>query len=149
MTHHDAEREVQDGEDHSREQSVPSGRSLAEWITLGISASILLAILGMITWLEFGGANDPPRIVTRAELENVRNEDTGYYVPVTIENTGHKTIEDAVIEAQLDSGEGEPEVAEITVTFLAGGEHVRGAFVFTSDPRAGELTIRPVSYKEP
>ena len=149
MTHEAASCDETARNTDETEPDVSAGRSVAEWVTLGISASIVVAILGLITWLEFSGASAPPRVTAWADLEQVRQEEGVFYVPVTIENTGDKTIEEVVVEAQLDTGNGEPEVADITVTFLAGGERVYGALVFTSDPRNGDLIIRPVSYIDP
>lgn len=149
MNGHDSETNGNTRRDRKAATADSQSRSLAEWVTLGVSASIVIAMLGLITWLEFSGSSEPPRITALANLEQMRQDEGVFYVPVTIENTGDRTVEDVVIEAQLDTGDGEPEVAEITVTFLAGGERVHGAFVFTSNPNNGDLVIRPVSYKDP
>lgn len=122
---------------------------VAEWTTLAISTAILLAIVGAITWLSFNGEERPPVIVVDPEMEQLREEETGYYVPVTIRNDGDRTVEDVIVQGQLVAGEGEPETAEITITFLAGGETVEGVMVFRSDPAQGKLTTGVTSYKKP
>jgi len=121
----------------------------AEWTTLAISSATLLAFIGAITWLSFMGEERPPVIVVEPDLEQVRNEESGYYLPVTIRNDGDRTVEDAIIQGQLVTGEAEPETADITITFLSGGERVQGTLVFQSDPAQGELTTGVTSYKEP
>ncbi len=68
---------------------------------------------------------------------------------MTIRNDGDRTVEDVIVQGQLVAGEGEPETAEITITFLAGGETVEGVMVFRSDPAQGELTTGVTSYKKP
>jgi uncharacterized protein (TIGR02588 family) len=41
------------------------------------------------------------------------------------------------------------EDGEQTIDVLAAGEAHDGAFVFTTDPRQGELTLRVGSYQDP
>jgi uncharacterized protein (TIGR02588 family) len=125
------------------------GRSIAEWTTLAISVAILVGIAGLIGYLHLRGAEEPPHIVAEARIDQLREQEGNYYLPIEVVNDGDQTVEDVVIEATLDSGSGEPEIAEFAITFLAGGEHVVGTFVFTSDPSTGDLTIRPVSYRTP
>lgn len=135
----------------THEQDTPGSgsRSTAEWITLGISAAILISIVGALTWLSFRGAENPPLIVVEPNLERVREDDSGYYLPFTIRNTGDTTVADAIVQAELDTGTGQPETAEITIDFLDGGEEAAGTFVFRDDPASGDLTIGVTSYKEP
>lgn len=125
------------------------GRSVAEWSTLAISAAILLTIVGLVTWLAFRGDERAPEIVAEPHLDLLRDEASGYYLPVTIRNDGDITVQDAVIQGELDTGEGQPETADITIPFLSGGEEVRGTMVFQQDPTSGELTVSVTSYKEP
>lgn len=135
--------------DENHEPSTSNGRTMAEWITLGISGAILLGIVGVLTWLSFRGAEHPPVIVVEPGMDQVREDDSGYYLPVVIRNTGDATVADAVVHAELDTGSGQPETAEITIDFLDGGETAAGAFVFREDPASGELTTGVTSYKEP
>ena len=135
---------------HQRQDNASSDtRSIAEWITLAISAAILLSIVGVLTWLSFRGVQHPPIIVVEPSLEQVRQDDSGYYLPVVIRNTGDTTVEEAIVQAELDTGSGQPETAEITIDFLDGGEQAAGTFVFREDPASGELTTGVTSYQEP
>ena len=126
-----------------------TSRSAAEWTTLSVSLAILLGIFGVISYLHFQGEEQPARIATESKLENVRYDGDVYYLPVEVTNTGDLTVEDVVVQAELDTGSGSPVSAEFTVTFLAGGERAKGTFIFKDDPRQGNLTIQAVSYKEP
>lgn len=138
-----------DNNEHGRDGSSSDGRTMAEWITLGISAVILLSIVGILTWLSFRGPEMPPIIVVEPSMDQVREDDSGYYLPVVIRNTGDTTVADAVVQAELDTGSGQPETAEITIDFLDGDEIAAGTFVFREDPASGELTTGVTSYKEP
>lgn len=138
------------GQKHEQpRQASASSRSTAEWITLGISAAILISIVGVLTWLSFSGAEKPPLIVVEPNMEGIREDESGYYLPVIIRNTGDTTVADAIVQAELDTGSGQPETAEITIDFLDGGEIADGTFVFRDDPASGELTTGVTSYKDP
>ncbi len=129
--------------------SDPRGRTMAEWTTLGISLAILALVFATIAWLWTQDDSEPVTLEVTPVNESIRHEGDTWYLPLEVVNSGDATAEDVVIEASLDTGEGEPETAEITFTFLASGETARGTAVFTSDPSSGELTIRPVSFKDP
>lgn len=125
------------------------GRSIAEWTTLGISIVIVLVVVGVITSLYAGGDAQPPVISVEPRLGAVRQDTGGYYLPVDVTNTGDQTAQDVQIEGELDAGSGAPEMAEFTITFLAGGEQVQATLVFQSDPEQGQLTTRVTSFQDP
>ncbi len=125
------------------------GRSIADWTTLAISAAILLALLGGLTWLMFRGANEPATVVVEPQMDQLREHDSGYYLPVIIRNVGDTTAANVVVHGELDTGSGQPETADVTIEFLDGDEQVAGTFVFRSDPRSGDLSVGVTSFEEP
>lgn len=124
-------------------------RSIAEWTTLTISVAILIGILGLVSWLHFSGSDRPAVITVDPQFEQIRQEESGYYLPVIVRNVGNVTVEDVQIQAELDSGSGEPETADFLITFLVSDEEVQGTFIFQNDPSQGELTTEAGSYKLP
>lgn len=138
------------GEDNGGTRRVnDKQRSIAEWTTLAMSVLIVAGMIAAVSWLNFRGNEEPPVVVVEPHLDAIREDESGYYLPVTITNNGDTTVAEAMVLGELDSGEGEPETAEITIPFLAGGESVGGAFVFRSNPAEGELTTGATSYTDP
>ncbi len=133
----------------SGENGQQRGRSFAERVTLGTSVAIIAAIVVVISVLYLHGGEEPPRIVTAPQLEQLRHDESGFYLPVTVTNTGDHTIENLVVQAELDIGDGDPQTAEFSLNFIDGGETLRGTFVFAEDPTSGDLSIGAVSYTEP
>jgi uncharacterized protein (TIGR02588 family) len=133
----------------AEEREKQSGRTMAEWTTLGISLAILAVVFGIIAafWIRDDGM--PATIEVTPMTSSVREEADAWYLPIEVMNRGDATAEDVMVEVELDNGQGEPETAEVTFTFLASGETSRGTVVFSSDPAAGTLTVRPVSFREP
>lgn len=132
-----------------RQKSDNSERSVAEWTTLGISSAILLGIISMVLWFAFTQSDQPPIISVEPLLTEIRHDETGYYVPVVIQNHGDETVADAMIEGELIIQGQESETSEITIGFLAAGEEEHGTLVFQNDPEDGDFTVSIRSFKKP
>ena len=121
----------------------------AERITLVASIIVLVSILSVAVWSNVRTGEAPPDIVVEVDMENVREMDAGFYVPIEITNNGGTTAEDLVVSGELDLGEGDPETADVTIAFLAGGETEAAEMVFSAHPEDGEFTISPTSFLKP
>lgn len=130
------------------ESSRPPQRSLAEWISFWIASLIVMAIGGLIVYVWLTEEKQPPLIsVTQDGV--AREAEGNFYVPFAITNTGGGTAESVQVIAELRvQGEVE-ETGEQQIDFLSGGETESGAFVFTRNPREGEIILRVASYKLP
>lgn len=126
-----------------------SERTGAERVTLVISILILVAIVSLAFWANYKVSEDPPLVSAEPHLDQVRTTPHGFYVPITITNTGGRTAQDVVITGELVTGEGEPETGDVTISFLAGGESEHAELIFSTNPADGELTVRATSYLEP
>ncbi len=125
----------------------PPERTLAEWVTFGVAALILLAIIGGVIYDWIATPPTPP-VLTVRQKDDVRRENGQFYVHFEVENSGGETAEAVQVISTLRVGEEEQE-GEQQIDFLSGGETAEGAFVFTLDPAAGELELRVASYKLP
>jgi len=127
----------------SREQF---SRSPAEWTTFGIALIILAAVIGFVLYDWFSAKKQPPILAVRSEPIQVFQGQ--FYVPFKVTNTGGDTAETVQVTAELRVN-GAVEEGEQQIDFLAGNETEEGAFVFSRDPRQGELSLRVASYKLP
>jgi len=132
----------------TRTQSPPQHRrSFAEWVTFGIAALILVTIASLVIYDWVGTPPSPP-IISLTQNGEIREADGLFYVPFTITNTGGDTAEAVQVIAELRIGD-EVEAGEQQIDFLAGDETAEGAFVFSRNPKDGELRLRVASYKIP
>lgn len=137
-----------DQPDQPDHQSEKTSRSIAEWITLLITTSILFVIVGLIVYDWQVNQNRPPAF--RVEVtETTRVTDGHYYVPFVITNTGGRIARTVQVTAELHLDGIADETGEQQIDFLSGNERKRGSFVFTHNPQAGELVIRVASYGLP
>ncbi|MDM9379919.1 TIGR02588 family protein [Chlorogloeopsis sp. ULAP01] len=138
------ESEITDTETQSQQPK----RSVAEWVTFG-AASFILAIVVVLVGYVWLNENDKPPILSVSSKQTIREVDGKYYVPFEVTNTGGGTAESVQIMAELKIGEKVAESGDLQIDFLSSGEKEEGAFVFTQNPRQGELIIRVTSYKLP
>lgn len=114
-------------------------RSAPQWTALVVSVLIVLTVLGLVLYDIFVIGISPPVIEVLPRLDEVRQEQGKYYLPVTLLNSGARTAEDVTVSFTLQPLQGDPESAGFTIRFLAPGEHDTGVLIFGSDPRAGRL----------
>lgn len=118
-------------------------RSRAEWISLGISAFIVLALVVLVVINRLNRGNTPPVLKATAVLQDLRTKDGLYYLPIDIENTGSMAAK--AVKVGGTTGE---EFRDFEIDFLDGQETARGTLVFTADPRT-QFKVAIISFKEP
>ena len=137
----------QDSNSSEKEEKQPH-RSPAEWTSFGIATSILAAIVGLVLFNWFDQKDKPP-ILSATPNAEIRQAQGQFYVPFEITNSGGETAESVQIIAELRVNGEVEETGEQNIDFLSGGEKQEGAFIFSRNPREGELILRVASYKLP
>jgi len=128
---------------HFPESQKRKKRSVAEWISLCVSAFIVLSLIALVIFNRYNKGDKPAAIFART-LDSLYREDSGtHYIPIEVTNTGSKTAEAVKIQGTL--GE---EVRDFDIDFLDSEEKARGTLAFTSDPRA-QLKLEVISFREP
>jgi len=122
-------------------------RNWAEWATFVISSGILLSLIALILYDWLLTQQSPPVLqVTPQSVVEIRQEQ--FYQPFVIKNVGGSFAESVQVIASLTmASSADVEVGEQQIAFLAAGEEKSGYFIFTHDPREGELTMRVASYR--
>lgn len=124
-------------------------RSRAEWLTLGISVTLLIVVVGLVIFEYVSHGSRPAVIVVEPQPRAVRQEGDAFYLPVEISNRGDLTVEDIQVQISLSSSRGQHHLARLSLKLLAGGDTEQGVVVFPADPRQGDLTVDSISFFEP
>lgn len=124
------------------------GRTGAEWVTFGVSAAIVAAVLLVIALAWATGPSGPPVLVAERSGPIVREGDV-YRVPFSVRNDGGEAADQVQVIAELVidgevAGDGEQ-----SFMFLASGETEEGEFLLGRNPAEGVLTIEVASYARP
>lgn len=125
-----------------------SKRTPAEWVTFAIACFILTAVIGLVLYNWLTKKQEPP-IISVTRNTAIREEKGQFYVPFEVANTGGETAESVQIIAELRVKGEVVESGDLQIDFLSSGETEEGAFIFSRDPRQGELIVRSSSYKLP
>ena len=123
-------------------------RSLAEKVTFSIAILILTLIIGLVVYSWINQKNELPVVSVTAKPE-IRELQGQFYIPFAVTNTGGATAESVQVIAELRINGEVEESGEQQIDFLSGNETEEGAFVFSRNPREGEVVIRVASYKLP
>ncbi|MEH2013832.1 TIGR02588 family protein [Nostoc sp.] len=123
-------------------------RSIAEWVTFSVASLILAIIVSLVGYTWLNEKNQPP-ILSVTKKETIREIGGQFYVPFEVVNTGGDTAESVQIMAELLINGKVTETGEQQIDFLSNGEREEGAFVFSQNPRQGQLNLRVGSYKLP
>lgn len=134
--------------EYSEEKKDREPRSPAEWVSFAISLAILASIVSLVLY-RWATTDDQPPVLAITTDSKIRQVKSQFYVPFTITNAGGETAESVEISAQLIVEGRVAEEGSQTIDFLSGGEVESGAFIFSRDPRAGQLVVRVTSYKLP
>lgn len=126
----------------------PSRRSLAEWITLAVTTTILLVLVGLVIFDWQISQNRAPAFQVDL-VEPMRVNDGRYYVPFIVKNTGGQIARTVQVTAELHIDGEDDEAGEQQIDFLSGNERKQGSFVFSHDPQQGQLVVRVASYGLP
>lgn len=121
-------------------------RAIAERVTVGLSAGLILLVAGLVVYSHLLAGSEPASIQVNPVFEELREEAGSYYLPVGIENTGDRTAQDVRVEVSIPSATAGREIAEISVQFLAGGETIEAVAVFQHAPTQQDLSTNIVSY---
>ena len=117
----------------------------AEWVTFGIAAVIVLAVIGAIL-SQVAAPSAPPSPIV--EVDAAVERDGRFVVPVRLRNAGDETAQDVQVTATLTTDDGET-TSDQVLDFLAGGEEEELEFVFGEDPADGELVVEVGGYRLP
>lgn len=134
--------------DSSTQDQQRPKRSPAEWTTFSIATLILAVLIGLVLYAWFTKKDQPP-VLSVTPIDAARTAPGQFYVPFEVTNTGGETAETIRVIAELEVNGEVVEDGEQEIDFLAKGEKEEGAFVFSRNPREGELTLRVAGYKLP
>ncbi len=121
-------------------------RTGPEWVTFGVSALILLVVVGLMVVHAF--QTDDPAAPAADRPGSVRQVGEQFFVPVEIVNRGDLGAAQVQVMAELTI-DGNTTGGDQVIDFLGGGEIQELTFAFADDPADGELVITVVGFAKP
>lgn len=109
--------------------------------------ALICGVFTYLAWSAMTQERGPPRIVF--EVLKISSLNPGFVVQIRVDNTGKETAAMLQVEGQLEQINGRKEKAKATLDYVPPGSSREIGLFFDSDPRAGNLTLRALSYKKP
>ena len=142
--------------ENKEEQTHPTTdphRSRVEWSTLLVSATILLALVAILTHAQLTGAGDStPIIEARPDVGAVQRVDDTYHLPIVVRNRGRAGARDVQVSvsarqpAGATGAAGAAESAELRLDVLPPGGAETATVVLRTDPARTPVEARVLSY---
>jgi uncharacterized protein (TIGR02588 family) len=122
--------------------------SVWEWVAAAIGAALVIAVIGFMAYQAIAARADLyPRI--SVSVDTIIGYGDGYIVEFRAENTGSATVAGLLVKGRISSDTGVVEESEVTIDFVPPKSRQRGGLLFTEDPRAYRLEVRPAGYDRP
>ena len=118
-----------------------------EWLVLGISAAVLIGLVGFLVIDGITDSGRPPAPLVVLDTDAAYEVSGGWVVPATVMNEGDEAAEALALRATATVA-GTEEESEITVDFLPSGTDVNVTFGFSAQPD-GEITVQTVGFRLP
>lgn len=118
-----------------------------EWVVLGISALVLVGVVGFLVVDGLVDEGRPPEPVVTLHLEDAYGGEHGWYLPATVANRGDSAAEAVLLRAVASVGD-DAEEAEVMIDYLPSGTEVEVTFSFSAEPD-GDVTVRPLGFRLP
>jgi uncharacterized protein (TIGR02588 family) len=124
----------------------PPRSSVWEWVAAAVSTAM---VIGMVVTLFLAGRREqtPPQFAVA--IESVAASGPDFLVQFSIRNDGHQPAAEVIVEAKLAVKEAPPETSSVTFDYVPGGSVRHGGVLFRHDPRSGQLTLRPLGFRDP
>lgn len=120
---------------------------LAEWVVAGLSAVLVLGVVGFLIYDGVRSPGTPPDVTI--EVDSIQAAGPGYLVLFRARNSGRSTAADVAVEGELQADSGRVESSETTLDYVPAGGIQRGGLYFEHDPRRFRLRVRAKGYRDP
>lgn len=118
-----------------------------EWAVFGVSAAILVALVGFLIYDALRARSDAPAISVTTGAVIVRGQH--FAVPVVVTNRGDQTAEGLRVEIALVREGQDVEVAEVTFAFVPRASWREAWALFRNDPRQFQIETRGIGFEKP
>jgi uncharacterized protein (TIGR02588 family) len=132
-------------EERTQSSSDPH-RSRVEWGTLLVSATLLLALVAILTHAHLTTGDSTPIVDARPDVGALRRVEGSYHLPVVVRNRGRAAARHVQIRVSLPQSTGAAENADLRLDVLPAGATETATVVLRADPSRAPLEARVLSY---
>ncbi|HEV7310338.1 TIGR02588 family protein [Ensifer sp.] len=117
-----------------------------EWLTGSVSALVIVALIGWITFEALTQSTAPPDLAVT--VISIEKRAGGYLVMFDAENTADRTAAGVVVRGEIMDGDAVVETVETTLDYVPMQSSARGGLIFRNDPE-GRSRLAATGFSEP
>jgi len=122
-------------------------RRLAEWLTFGVSAALVLVLGGYLTWRMREPIDDVAFVEVVLRRAEVRQHGGSFALPIELRNPSRRAMRDVLIRVRRPGPADTRESVDVLVDYL-GQRSSQTIYVYSSaDPRGGAIDAEAISYR--
>lgn len=118
-----------------------------EWVVGGVSALLVLAMMGFILYRALTAASEEPDLHVVAQ--EIGPADEGFRVGFVAFNRGSGTAAGVTVEGRIEDGGATIETHRVTIDYVPAQSERHGGLFFSHDPRRYRLRIEATGYADP
>lgn len=130
------------------ELHLPHGvRRLAEWVSFGVSAAIVLGLAGYLIYdgLRDGGPVVPVEVSVAFDRATMADE--RHVVPIRVRNMGVRTLTKVKVEVTHRGRDGSTQTDDFEIDYLPEASHETLYFYLDLPPRDANITAEATQYR--
>lgn len=125
------------------------GSRAPERVTFVVSVVLLAGLLGGIAWLQATSGSERAGIDVVPRFSDAFERHGDWYLPVEITNSGDEATDMVRVDLVRPIEGEQPEVAEVELAFVAGGETEEGVVAFDERPTKDTIEVDVHGYTVP
>lgn len=125
----------------------PQSRKLAEWVSLGISAFLVLGLAGYLVFLVTQPRSPYVTLIVTPLVQQVQRAGDLYILPIEVRNSSPRTVRELKVQARQQAPDGQWHSREFTLKYLGAQGSQKVYLYFDHPPRAGQVTAQPLEYR--
>lgn len=124
-----------------------AGAKMAEWVSLGISTLIVVALAGYLLVVALREKETSAAVQVEARIFETREVDGRFILPVRVVNPGQANLRDLSVEISQPRLGGLPEPTALVIDLLGGRSEETVFFSLKEHPATSGVTARVASYR--
>ncbi len=125
----------------------PAGRKLAEWVTMGLSALLVLSVAGYLAYEAVRDNSSFVPVKVRVLAAQAQPTEGHFLVPIEVRNAGQRTLSNLRLRLTYRSADASEHAEDLSVDYLGERASQTIYLYLDRDPQQFPIVVRPVAYQ--
>jgi uncharacterized protein (TIGR02588 family) len=131
--------------EHEERPALRGPRRLAEWLSFGVSLTLVLSVVGYLFWRLREPATDNVLVQVSLQLDRASEQQGRFIVPIRVKNPGFRTLRDLQVRVDYRQ-QGEPRSLDVLVDYVGQSAEQLVYVYFDQNPSTLSVRAEAISY---